>query len=268
MEIITSKSNDKVKFLKSLNDKKERIKNNCYYLEGVKVIEEVLKKNKAVNLRFIAYSSIILEKVNGGTDILQKLNKIDNKIELSKEVFEYITDTKTPQGILAVMDIKEKKYSELINSGKNIVLLDKIQDPGNIGTIIRTCDAFNVHDIIYLNGTGDIYSPKVVRSTMGSILRTNFSKINEEELLNLKEIANEYTMTGTSLDTNNYIEKIEFNSKKNIIVFSNEANGISDSVKNICNQLVKINMTDSTESLNVAIAAGITLHKLHTELVL
>ena len=267
MEIITSKSNDKVKFLKSLNEKKERIKNNCYYLEGVKVIEEVLE-NKAINVRFIAYSSIILNKVNGGKEMLQKLDKFDNinKIELSKEIFEYVTDTKTPQGILAVIEIQEKSYIDILNTNENIVLLDKIQDPGNIGTIIRTCDAFNVHNIIYLNGTTDIYSPKVVRSTMGSILRVSFVKIDVEELLEFKKklINNKYIVTGTSLETDNYIENIEFNKEKNIIVFSNEANGISAQIQQICDRLVKINMSNTAESLNVGIAAGITLHKLYT----
>ena len=267
MEIITSKSNDKVKFLKSLNEKKERIKNNCYYLEGVKVIEEVLE-NKAINVRFIAYSSIMLNKVNGGKEMLQKLDKFDNinKIELSKEIFEYVTDTKTPQGILAVIEIQEKSYIDILNTNENIVLLDKIQDPGNIGTIIRTCDAFNVHNIIYKNGTTDINSPKVVRSTMGSILRVSFVKIDVEELLEFKKklINNKYIVTGTSLETDNYIENIEFNKAKNIIVFSNEANGISEKIQQICDRLVKINMSNTAESLNVGIAAGITLHKLYT----
>lgn len=267
MEIITSRNNDNVKFIKSLNEKKERIKNNCYYLEGIKVINEVLERDKAIDIKFIAYSSILLERTNGGNDILQKIEKLDNikKVEFSPEVFEYITDTKTPQGILVVMNIKEESYEELLNKGNNILLLDKVQDPGNIGTIIRTCDAFNVHDIIYLNGTGDIYSPKTVRSTMGSILRVNFARISEEELENLKNMAirNKYEIIGTSLQTNNYVEKVKFGSNKNIIIFSNEANGISSNVQDICTKLVKINMSNSAESLNVGIATGIILHKLY-----
>lgn len=269
MEIITSKSNDNVKFIKSLNEKKERIKNNCYYLEGIKVIDEVLKKDKAIDVKFIAYSSILLERINGGNDMLQKIEKLDSikKIEFSPEIFEYITDTKTPQGILAVMNIKEYSYEELLNKGNNILLLDKVQDPGNIGTIIRTCDAFNIHDIIYVTGTGDIYSPKTVRSTMGSILRVSFVKIDDKELQIFKNLANNngYEIIGTSLETSNYIENITFKSNKNIIVFSNEANGISSNVQDICTNLVKINMSDSAESLNVGIAAGIVLHKLYTD---
>ena len=270
MEVITSKSNDNVKFIKGLNEKKERIKNNCYYLEGIKVIDEILSKDKAINVKFIAYSSILLEKVNGGKEMLQKIEKLDNikKIEFSSEVFEYITDTKTPQGILAVMNINETSYKEMLNKGNNILLLDKVQDPGNIGTIIRTCDAFNIHNIIYLAGTGDIYSPKTIRSTMGSILRVSFVKIDENELSELKNyaISNNYEIIGTSLDTNNYIENMKFKNNKNIIVFSNEANGISSSVQDICTKLVKINMSNSAESLNVGIASGIVLHKMYNDI--
>lgn len=269
MEVITSKSNDNVKFIKSLNEKKERIKNNCYYLEGIKVINEVLNSKKVLDVKFIAYSSDILIKLNGGNDILQKIKKLNDikTIEFSAEIFEYITDTKTPQGILAVMNIKEKSYEELLNANNNILLLDKIQDPGNIGTIIRTCDAFNIHDIIYITGTSDIYSPKVVRSTMGSILRINFAKIDEKELSLLKNITytKEYQIIGTSLNTDNYVENIKFNKNKNIIVFSNEASGISSNVKNICTNLIKINMSNTAESLNVGIAAGIVLHKLYND---
>lgn len=269
MEVITSKSNEKVKFLKSLNEKKDRIKNNCYYLEGVKVINEVIEGKKAINIKFIAYSSIILEKINGGIDIINKINKEDKiiKIELTPELFEYITDTKTPQGILAVIEICEKSYEEMLNKGENILLLDKVQDPGNIGTIIRTCDAFNICNIIYLNGTGDIYSPKTVRSTMGSILRSSFAKITEDELKALKDVAinNSYEIIGTSLNTDNYIENTKFKTNKNIIIFSNEANGISNSVQNICTKLVKINMSNSAESLNVGIASGIVLHKMYND---
>ena len=119
MEVITSKTNVKVKFLKGLNEKKERIKNNCFYIEGIKVVSEVLKMKEAINISFIAFSSEILKKVSGGSDILNELSKNDdiNKVEFTPEIFEYITDTKTPQGILAVIEIKEsakKEVTELV----------------------------------------------------------------------------------------------------------------------------------------------------------
>ena len=106
IEVITSKSNEKAKFIRSLNDKKGRKKNGCFYLEGIKVVNEVIERKRAINLRFIAYSEEILINVNGGKEILNKIKKIQNKISFSKDVFNTLTDTKTPQGILAVLEFK------------------------------------------------------------------------------------------------------------------------------------------------------------------
>ena len=137
------------------------------------------------------------------------------------------------------------------------MLLDKIQDAGNIGTIIRTADAFNVKGIICMENTADVYSPKVVRSTMGSILREKIIYIKSEDLFGLKKYG--HILYGTSLSSNKYIEDINF-SKKSIFVLGNEANGISEEVEKVCDSLVKIKMSGNAESLNVAIAAGIILH--------
>lgn len=263
MEIITSKSNEKVKFVKSLNEKKFRQKNMCFYLEGIKVVEEVLKSNRAVDIMFIALSAEILEKVNGGKDFLNKISKYNNIViyNLKKEVFESIVDTKTPQGVLVVLKINEYNLLEMLQKSsdlnKNILLVDKVQDAGNMGTIIRTADAFNIDTILCVEGTVDVYSPKVIRSTMGSILRENIIYISLEQLEILKNST--YNIVGTSLNTNTYLEEYDF-SKRSIFVLGNEANGMSKEVEKICNTLVKIKMSGKAESLNVGVAAGIILY--------
>lgn len=263
MEVITSKSNEKVKFIKSLNEKKFRQKDNCFYLEGIKVVEEVLISDRAIDIKFIALSSEILKQVNGGIEFLNKLKNITNitVYDLKKEVFESVVDTKTPQGVLVVLKIQEysleKVLEENINSNNNILLLDKIQDAGNIGTIIRTADAFGVNTILCMEGTVDVYSPKVIRSTMGSILREKIVYIKNEELDILKN--SNYAIVGTSLNTDEYIDNFDF-SRKAIFVLGNEANGMSKDVENVCTKLVKIKMNGNAESLNVGIAAGIILY--------
>ena len=111
---ISSKSNEKAKFIKSLNDKKGRINNNSFYLEGIKVVNEVLDKKQAINIRFIACSKEILDNVNGGNEILKRLQKESNIeiIYFAKNVFESLTDTKTPQGILAVLQIPKYEFTD------------------------------------------------------------------------------------------------------------------------------------------------------------
>lgn len=266
MEVITSKSNEKVKFIKSLNEKKFRQKNMCFYLEGIKVVDEVLKSDRAIDIMFIALSSEILNSVNGGTDFLKKVENINNitVYDLKREIFENVVDTKTPQGVLVVLKIKEYNLDDILKSNNsvktkknNILLVDKVQDAGNMGTIIRTADAFGINTILCMEGTVDIYSPKVIRSTMGSILRQKIVYIKKEELEKLKN--SDYRVVGTSLSTNMYIDELDF-SKKSIFVLGNEANGMSKEVENICNELVKIKMSGNAESLNVGIAAGIILY--------
>lgn len=258
-QVITSKSNEKVKFIKSLNEKKGRQKNNCFYLEGIKVVNEVLDGIEAINIKFIAYSKEILQNTNGGNIILDKINRREDvlQLEFPKNIFEDLTDTKTPQGILAVLNKPQK--NEISQEG-NILVLDRIQDAGNLGTIIRTADAFGINQIICIDGTVDVYSPKVVRSTMGSILRTKTIYI--EDLKKLNELKNfGYEIIGTTLDKKSvFLDEIDF-SKKYIFIMGNEANGISDEIKQICDIFAKIPMTENAESLNVAVATSIILYK-------
>lgn len=254
--VITSKSNEKAKFIKSLNDKKGRQKNNAFYLEGIKVVNEVLDKKEAINKMFIACSKEILENVNGGNEILKRLEKYKNLdvINFSKEVFENLTDTKTPQGILAVLEIP--KYDK-VSEDSNILILDKVQDAGNMGTIIRSADAFGIKTIVCTKGTVDVYSPKVLRSTMGSILREEI--IYLDDINRLKE--NGYTLVGAVLDEKSIsLENLKI-SKKMAFVMGNEANGLSDEIKKECDIFVKIPMTGNAESLNVAVATSIILYK-------
>lgn len=265
MENITSKSNQKVKYIKSLNEKKFRQKYNEYYLEGIKVVSELLDmyNKKAVDIISIAYSYDILTKLNGGLEILDKLEKI-NSIEIfnmSKEVFESMTDTVSPQGVLAVLKIPNKSLSD-INNNSNILILDRLQDAGNVGTIIRTADSFDVRNIVCLEGTVDVFSPKVLRSTMASIFRVNIIQI---ENTNLDECINKikdkgYNIIGTSLQTHTYVSKDIFKDKCAFVV-GNEANGISDTIIKSCDRLIKIPMSDSAESLNVACATSIILYE-------
>ncbi|MDD3303590.1 MAG: RNA methyltransferase [Clostridia bacterium] len=263
MEIITSKSNEKVKFIKSLNEKKFRQKYECFYLEGVKVVEEVISSNRAINILFIAYSDEILSMINGGNRLLSTIQVMENNDEISilnisAEVFETLTDTVNTQGVLVVLKMFDYDLIESLQNEKDLILLDKVQDAGNLGTIVRTCDAFHIKTILCMEGTVDVYSPKVLRSTMGSILRQKVIYINEENISNLKKYG--HKLIGTSLATNNKLKEMNLDLKK-IFVFGNEANGISKLLESNCDELIKIEMSDSAESLNVGISTGIVLYE-------
>lgn len=264
MEVITSKSNEKVKFIRSLNDRKFRQEYKAFYIEGIKVIDEILENEKAVNLEFIAYSSEILTMKNGGDNLIKKIENKKNieRIDFSKSVFEYMCDTKTPQGVLAVIKMPLYDLEECLkNENKNIILLDKVQDLGNIGTIIRNCAAFDIDLILCRKGTADVYSNKVTRSTMGTILKEKIIYLdNVSEISQILKRHN-FSMIGTSLNTRKYINDLDFAYKKFCFVLGNEANGISEDIIKECDELVKIPMCKSVESLNVSVASGIILYK-------
>lgn len=265
MENITSKSNQKIKYIKSLNEKKFRQKYSQYYLEGIKVVNELLDmyNQRAIDILSIACSYDILNKTKGGLSIISRLEKISNLeiLNMDSDIFKTITDTVSPQGILAVLGIPENSIDD-INIDTNILILDKLQDAGNVGTIIRTADSFNVRTIICLEGTTDVFSQKVLRSTMASILRVNVIFVSNNELTeNINKIKNKgYNIIGTSLQTDKYLSKDILNGKCAFVV-GNEANGISEEVIKECDNLVKIPMSSSVESLNVACATSIILYE-------
>ena len=259
MELIVSKSNDNVKFIRSLNEKKYRTKYNAFYLEGVKVTNEILDKNEAIDILFIAYSKSLLISTNGGQALLDRISSLKNVkvLEFEENIFKYMTDTVNTQGILVVMKIP--KYSLENEENKNIILLDKVQDLGNIGTIIRSCNAFGVDTILCTSGTADVYSPKAVRATMGGILNVKIIYLDDIEKLNLfKKMG--YKIATTSLKTQNSIDSIDYNNKY-IFVMGNEANGVSKEILDISDFVVKIPMSEKIESLNVGVATSIILYE-------
>lgn len=262
MEKIISKTNSNVKFVSGLNEKKFRQKNNAFYLEGIKVVNELL--DKAIDILFIAYSKSILLESNGGEELVNRLEKTNNIkiLKFDEKIFKYVTDTVNPQGVLAVLNIPKYNLKEELENIKdsNVLILDKVQDQGNLGTIIRSANAFNCDLIICTTGTADIYSPKTLRSTMGGILNTKVIYVDDvNDLKYLKEKG--YKIVTTSLNTNNSSDTLNYVDNKYAFVVGNEANGVSKELENLSDILVKIPMSDKIESLNVGVATSIILYE-------
>ena len=178
---------------------------------------------------------------------------------VTEKIFNTITDVKNPQGILAIIEKTSKEENQIDYDTDLLVVLDDIQDPGNLGTILRTVDSVGLSQIIVSKGTADAYNPKVVRSTMGAIFRVNIVEcedINET----LKEIkANKFKTVVTSLKANKTIYEIDY--KKKAIIIGNEANGVKEEIINNADEKVKIPMPGKTESLNASVATGIVLYE-------
>ena len=255
MQIITSKDNEIIKNIRKLKEKKYRDANNEYLIEGIKLIKEAVEEKAKIKLIVVCEESI--EDGDIDQKLLYEIAKYDC-IYVNKKVFSILTDVQNPQGILAV--IEKKNNEENINYKEDIiVVLDGIQDPGNLGTILRTIDSVGLSQVIVSKETADSYNPKVVRSTMGAIFRVNV--IESEDLLqtlkNLKK--HKYKIMATSLETNNSIYDVEYN--KIVIVIGNEANGVSKNVLEYADEKIKIPMLGKTESLNASVATSIILYE-------
>jgi TrmH family RNA methyltransferase len=244
--MITSKENELIKHIKSLNQKKFRQEYGEYFVEGVKLVEEAIEEE--VDIAKI----IICEEL-----LNTKIDTKNYEVELvNGTVFKYISDTMTPQGILAVI-----KYKVTEDIKEDVIFaLDDIRDPGNLGTIIRTLDCAGLKELLLSGESADAYNPKVVRSTMGAIYRT---KIHED--INLKEKLRELKQRGykiivTALDTTKEYYDINFK-EKCVILLGNESKGVSQEIQDLADMKVKIPMMGKTESLNAAVASAVIMYE-------
>ena len=255
MQVITSKDNESIKKIKKLNEKKYRDEENCYIVEGIKIIAEAIEEN--ANIRKIVICEDCIKDEGIDKELLYKISKYEC-IYVSQKVFASITNVGTPQGILAVIE-KDANNLNIDYNEDLIVVLDGIQDPGNLGTILRTVDSVNLKQIIISSETADPYNPKVVRSTMGAIFRVNI--IRAENLQEtIKEIQkNKFKVVVTSLQTKESLYDIKLNKKA--IVIGNEANGVSKEIVDVADTKIKIPMLGKTESLNASVATGVILYE-------
>jgi TrmH family RNA methyltransferase len=255
MQVITSKDNETIKNIRKLNTKKYRDEMGQYIIEGTKLIEEAISEKVEIEKIVVCYDCI--ENNQFESNLLYEIAKHDC-VYVNQNVFDNITDVKNPQGILAIVK-KDSKKQEINYDEDIIVILDGVQDPGNIGTIIRTLDAIGVKQVILSAGSGDVYNPKVVRSTMGSIFRVNI--ITSEDLVKtIKQIKNnKFEVLATSLETEESVYNIKFNKKA--IVIGNESKGVSQEVLKSADKKIKIPMIGKAESLNASVAAGIIMYE-------
>ncbi len=243
--IITSKDNEIIKNIKKLKEKKYRL--DSYIVEGIKMVKEAINENQEIALIAIREDF----KIDFDTKNIKT-------VTISNKIFNDISDVKTPQGILAV--IKKNQNNQIETNSNYILALDSLQDPGNMGTIIRTADSANINQIIINKTTVDPYSPKVIRSTMGAIYRTNIIEV-EDLKTTLKEIQSKgFQIITTDLKATQSIYDINYNNKT-VVVIGNEANGVSQEILQTADKKVIIPMLGKTESLNASIAASIMIYE-------
>ena len=255
MQVITSKDNELIKHIKKLKDKKERDLSNEYIIEGIKLIQEAIQENAKIKQIIICDDCEKTESIP--KDLMYEIAK-QECIYVTNKVFDSITEVMNPQGILAIIE-KQSKEIQIDDKQDIILALDDIQDPGNLGTILRTADSIGLTQILVSKGTADCYNPKVVRSTMGAIFRVKIIEC-EDLVKTLKEIKkHKFEIVVSSLQTDNSIYDINYHKK--VIVIGNEANGVKKEIQDLADKKIKIPMLGKTESLNASVATGIILYE-------
>ncbi len=239
--VIKSLTNEKVKKYLKLQDRKYRHKTKTFIVEGKHLVIEAYKQN--------IIKELILEE--NETFLLN-----NDVVYVTKDIIKKISTLETPSTIMALCTMKEEE-----EIGNKILILDQIQDPGNLGTIIRSACAFNIDTIILGNNTVDVYNPKVIRATQGMMFHTN---IIEKDLLKVIPTLKEkgITIYGTDVVDGEETTNIEL-SDKYALVMGNEGSGVSDQINELCDRNLYIKTNKYTESLNVAIAASILLYEFN-----
>ena len=251
-------SKNELKYFSSLLIKKFRQQEEKFIVEGLKIVEEGLNSGYKCDAVFVTPAF-----VDSFPDVVNILNKRTNRIlEIKSIDFQKISDTKSPQGIAAVFNknYPKKNLNEL--KDKLVVLIDNLSDPGNLGTILRTCDWFGLYNILISDQSVEYLNPKTVRASMGSIFHLNiYDEVFANDLSNLK--SNGYQIICADIKGKNIFSY--HTNKKSIITFSNESIGPSDIVKNLADDFITIPGKGRAESLNVSSAASIIIARLTNE---
>jgi len=241
--LITSLNNKHIKEINKLKEKKYRDESDTFLIETKHLVMEAYKEG--------LIKELILEK--------DEIYPLDVKTTyVTKEILKKLSSTESPSNVMAVV---YKKKEEKI--GEKILLLDNIQDPGNLGTIIRSAVAFNIDTIVLSNETVDLYNPKVVRSNQGMMFHTNIIRRNSKKFINeLKE--KDYKIVGTKVTNGHDIRTSSIYSHF-CLVIGNEGKGISREIEELCDEYLYIKMNDDCESLNASVAASIIMYEINNK---
>ena len=238
--LITSLNNEHIKEILKLKEKKYRDLSDTFLVEGRHLVLEAHREKKIVEL--------ILEQ--------DELFPLDvNTLYVSSNVMNKLSNLKTPSNVMAVVEKLDEKPI-----GEKILILDNVQDPGNLGTIIRSAVAFNFDTIVLSPKTVDLYNPKVVRSTQGMMFHTNI--IIREPVSFVNELKNEgYKIVGTKVTNGIDVRESKTYSHFALII-GNEGKGMSEELSELCDEYLYIKMNDQCESLNAAVAASILMYEI------
>jgi len=253
---LTSSQNPIIKEVRALKNKSEREERGLYFIEGARFVSEALKE--PTDIKYFVVSETFSSDEGNAPLIAAVSDSPAQCYVVPDRLFDSISDTKTPQGVLAVIKLAKKGLKGMKLPRGLLVVLDSIQDPGNMGTIIRTADAAGCAAVIVPEGCVDVFNPKVLRSTMGSLFHVPvyFAQSLTEALSTAKEQG--FLICASHLEGSVSIYETDLSGNVALVIGS-EAHGISEESRKMADILVRIPMQGRAESLNASIAAGIMI---------
>jgi len=247
---IFSKDNSIFKLIKTLDNKKARDESGLYLIEGLRLLEEAIKHG--IKLQYLI--------VNENTSLLPEVNLDCHVIRVTNSMFKEISDTVTPQGVIGIAKQTNLTLEDVaLSSNPLIIILSGIQDPGNLGTIIRTAAAAKATAVVLTTGTVGLYNPKVIRSTMGAAFQIPIIYgLGDEEVINWLD-KNNINILVADVDAKQYYFTVDLKGAIALVI-GNENKGPSPRWKNVAKHKIKIPILGDTESLNASVAAGILIY--------
>ncbi len=253
----------KLKELRELTHRKYRDESRKFIVEGVRLVQEAIDSDFKV---LEAYYTPDINDHQGGKTLLHRITEKTGQVtQTTAREMELISETVSFQGVLAVMKQKQFTVESVLtksNSPSVVVAFDGVSDPGNLGTMIRTCDWFGIQSILLGTNSVELYNPKVVRSTMGGVFHLPIA--TGVDLLSTISKAKSmgYTVYVTDLNGETHFDRVQYQNKS-LFVFGNEAWGVSDQVKELADIRLSIRRYGAAESLNVSVACGVVLSTIH-----
>lgn len=247
-------SKNDIKYFSSLNQKKYRNLEKKFLVEGIKILFEGIDSFYPCELVLVTY-----QFAENNEDIIKQLKRRNLKIEfLNVSDFEKIADTKNPQGIIGIFKFDKLIFNPLKEHSDNLIFIDNVSDPGNLGTILRTCDWFGFNEVLISPNSAEFLNPKVIRASMGSVFHlTIYDDVDYSILDEIKK--NKYKIICSDIDGDDLFS-FTF-PKKFILTFSSESSGPSQEILSIADKFITIPKFGEAESLNVAVACGIIISR-------
>lgn len=260
--MITSHANSKVKQFRKLRDRKERLKTRLFTIEGLRIVAEAVEQQAEIEMVFIAPELLVSDFAGELVEGLEKSGA--ETIEVSASVFQNISMKDGPQGLAAVV---RQRWMDLeavqLTPGENWTVLESIQNPGNLGTIMRTQDAVGAAGLILLEQSTDPYDPAAMRGSMGAVFTQKLVKTGFAEFAEWRR-QRDYFMVGTSDSAERDYLEVDYPDPM-LLLMGSERQGLTAEHIALCNEMVRIPMTGQNDSLNLAVATGVMLYEIFNQ---